>query len=155
MTEQSSDDDEPHFTFHLIGTTNADNACSQLRCEPDFASVMHMSGSLSPTLQPHATHFAALLRATRGLVHFDPNPRPRLILSTIGKQEYLERLAKWMAYVDIVKISAADLDWLYAEREVDDVARGWCVTHRSDPGPLVVIVTRGKQGARLFWSLFV
>ena len=55
---------------------------------------------------------------------------------------YLERLEDWLGLVDLVKVSQADLEWLYPGQDPETIALEW-----KSHGPVMVIVTRGGQGA--------
>jgi pantothenate kinase len=58
------------------------------------------------------------------------------------REAYMHRFEGWLPLVDIVKLSAEDLSWLYPDRPHDKVVAGW---HAA--GVLLVIVTHGEEGA--------
>lgn len=98
-------------------------------------------GSYSLVLEPGASSLELLMRreARRRLITLDPNVRPFLIPN---REAYLERLLGWLEQADLVKVSQADLEWLYPGESLDSVAQEW-----QKQGPVWVIVTRGGQGA--------
>ncbi|MDW8425709.1 MAG: carbohydrate kinase, partial [Meiothermus sp.] len=98
-------------------------------------------GSYSLVLEPGASSLELLMRreARRRLISLDPNVRPFLIPN---REAYLERLAGWLEQADLVKVSQADLEWLYPGEGLEAIAQEW-----QKQGPALVIVTRGGQGA--------
>lgn len=98
-------------------------------------------GSYSLVLEPGASSLELLMRreARRRLITLDPNVRPFLIPS---RDAYLERLLGWLEQADLVKVSQADLEWLYPGESLETIAQEW-----QKQGPVWVIVTRGGQGA--------
>ena len=132
---------EPVYTFH--GERTADRL---LRVEdlpaafPDAVCALHL-GSISMVREPGASAFEAIMRREHGrrVISLDPNVRPTLIGD---HSQYLARLEGWISLADVVKVSRADLAWLYPETAPDAVAADWL---RRGPG--VVVVTRGPDGA--------
>ncbi|HLU33708.1 MAG TPA: carbohydrate kinase [Natronosporangium sp.] len=132
---------EPEYSFYVEGTT--------LRAAgPDAPALppgapLH-TGSLALALEPSAGRLAGLLRAEAGqrLISVDPNIRPGLIPD---RGAYLDQLGGWLGAADLVKVSAADLAWLYPHETPAEVARRWLAA-----GPVLVLVTAGSQGATAF-----
>src|SRR5207245_10577704 len=54
-------------------------------------------------------------------------------------------LEGWLPSVDLVKVSRADLAWLYPGEPPEPVARRWL-----SYGPALVVVTRGPDGSSAF-----
>src|SRR5262249_13863429 len=73
------------------------------------------------------------------LVTLDPNVRTQLIADA---DSYRRRLEGWVRMSDLVKVSRADLEWLYPATAVDQVAQLW-----RGLGVGVVLVTLGVAGA--------
>jgi fructokinase len=98
-------------------------------------------GSISLVLEPGASTLEACMQRERGrlLISLDPNVRPFLIDDAAA---YRGRLEGWIATADLIKVSAADLGWLYPGVPPDRVAREWL-----ELGPALVVVTRGSQGS--------
>jgi len=112
------------------------------RFEDDVRAV-HF-GSISLMVEPSVSTLEECMRREHGarLVSLDPNVRPQLIPDPDG---YRRRLEGWVGLSDLVKVSRADLDWLYPEVAVDHVARRW-----RELGAGVVVVTLGVDGAVAF-----
>ncbi|MCL6526255.1 MAG: carbohydrate kinase [Thermaceae bacterium] len=98
-------------------------------------------GSISLLLEPTASTLEGLMRreARQRFLSLDPNVRPFLIGD---KDQYLQRLTGWLEQVDLVKVSQADLEWLYPGKPLEEVAQAW-----QHQGPALVLVTQGGQGA--------
>lgn len=146
IVSQRFGDDEPSFAFHVAGTTTVSSRVNDLHLPPDVG-VFHTSGSMSLVIEPAASRIEALLAAAqrRALIHLDPNPRPAL---AGGRDRFLRKLRRWLTLADVVKVSVADLAWLYPGADPMAIARGW-VTGESveDEVPAAVVVTRGLAGA--------
>ncbi len=97
-------------------------------------------GGISLAVEPGADTYAGLLRqAGDRLVMIDPNIRPGFIAD---RAVYVARIERMLARADIVKVSDADLDWLYpGEALAGQVARIQAL------GAGAVIATRGSEGA--------
>jgi fructokinase len=100
------------------------------------------TGSLATVLEPGRTDVQRLLehehQRGRVTISYDPNVRPALLRSPEEARPGIEHLVELS---DVVKVSDEDLQWLYPDREDEDVAREWLGT-----GPAVVVVTRGGKG---------
>lgn len=95
-------------------------------------------------LEPIASTLDGLLRRERRkrLISLDPNVRPGLIRD---REAYRGRLDEWVACADLIKVSRADLSWLYPQDPIDRAAERW-----RGMGPALVVVTLGEQGAQGF-----
>ncbi|WP_062013473.1 carbohydrate kinase [Aureimonas sp. AU4] len=136
----SLDADEPAYAFY--DAEAADRAWTSLPDEAALEGVgcLHF-GSISLIREPAAGAYEALLqREARGkrLVTFDPNVRPSLVAD---EALYRERMARILALADIVKISAADLDWLHPGLDPAAAAERWL-----GQGAALVAVTFGERG---------
>jgi fructokinase len=100
------------------------------------------TGSLATVLEPGRSDVQKLLehehQRRRVTISYDPNVRPALLGSPEEARPGIEHL---VALSDVVKVSDEDLEWLYPDREDEDVARGWLAM-----GPALVVVTRGGKG---------
>lgn len=135
---------EPVYTFHGEGTADRLLRLEDLPADlPDEVPALHF-GSISLVREPGASAYEALMRREHGrrLVSVDPNVRPSLIGE---RAAYEARLEGWVSLADLVKVSRADLAWLYPDREPEAVAEAWL-----DRDPAVVVVTRGGDGAIAF-----
>jgi fructokinase len=132
---------EPQFAFYGEGTADR-----RLRPEdvpaafPADVHALHF-GSISLVLEPAATTLEGVMRREHGrhLVSLDPNVRPGLIAD---RDAYRARLEGWVRAADVVKVSRADLSWLYPEDPVERIAERW-----KGLGPALVVVTLGREGA--------
>jgi len=127
------------YSFHAVGAADRGLLPQHLRPLPTGAAL-HL-GSIALALEPVASTLEELMRAEAGrrVISLDPNVRPGLIKD---REAYLHRFEGWLPLVDIVKLSAEDLSWLYPDRPHDKVVAGW---HAA--GVLLVIVTHGEEGA--------
>ena len=127
------------YSFHAVGAADRGLLPQHLRPLPTGAAL-HL-GSIALALEPVASTLEGLMRAEAGrrVISLDPNVRPGLIKD---REAYLHRFEGWLPLVDIVKLSAEDLSWLYPDRPHDKVVAGW---HAA--GVLLVIVTHGEEGA--------
>lgn len=132
---------EPVYAFHGEGTADRLLVAEDLPATfPDEVAAIHF-GSISMVREPGASAFEAVMRRERGrrLISLDPNVRPSLVGE---RSAYVARLESWVALADVVKVSQADLAWLYPSQEPDAVAAAWLAR-----GPGLVVVTRGHDGA--------
>jgi fructokinase len=132
-------DGQATYSFHAVGAADRGLLPEHLRPLPTGASL-HL-GSIALALEPVASTLEGLLRreAGRRVVSLDPNVRPGLITD---REAYLRRFEGWVQLVDILKLSAEDLSWLYPDRPQDEVVADW---HAA--GVLLVVVTHGEKGA--------
>ena len=132
---------EPGYTFHGEGTADRLLRAEDLPADlPEEVAALHF-GSISLVREPAASAYASLMRREHGrrLVSLDPNVRPGLVGD---RAAYVARLEGWVALADLVKVSCADLAWLYPDRTAEEAAAAWLAR-----GPAVVVVTRGGEGA--------
>jgi fructokinase len=131
---------EPAYAFYGEGTADrmfgVDGPPPDL---PDEITALHV-GSISLVREPGASAFEAVMRREHGrrLLTLDPNVRPSLVGE---RSAYLARLEGWVSLADVVKVSRADLAWLYPETAPDAAAAAWLAR-----GPSLVVVTRGHDG---------
>jgi fructokinase len=134
---------EPQYAFFSKGA--ADLCITEHDLPPAFddaVTAIHLSlGAITLVMEPAAGTFEALLRreAKRRVIIFDPNIRPNLISDRAG---YCRRLESLVSVCDLIKVSRADLEWLYPERSVGASAEAW-----RGLGPRLVVVTLGADGA--------
>jgi fructokinase len=97
-------------------------------------------GTLGLVLEPMASTLIELVRreAGRRLVMLDPNIRSALT----AEREYRHRLEAVIAQSTILKVSAADLAWLYPTLDQEAAAEQLLTA-----GPRLVLVTLGTEGA--------
>lgn len=135
-------EEEPEYSFHIEGTAHRALTPVQLPELPDGA-CLHL-GSISLVMEPAASTYEYLGRRETGrrLLTLDPNVRPGLIADA---DVYRRRLVDWVARVDVVKTSRADLAWLMPGASVEEVALEWL-----ERGAALVLVTLGGDGAAAY-----
>ena len=135
--------EEPHFRFYGDGAADcmlaADDAPTRAVLDRGV-HALHF-GSISLIREPGSAAYEWLMRRESGhrVLSLDPNVRPGLIRDRTSYSELLERL---VALADIVKVSRADLSWLYPDRRPLEAAADWL-----SRGPSLVVMTRGEAGA--------
>jgi fructokinase len=135
---------EPEYAFYAEGTADRKLLPTDVPdAFPAEVAVIHF-GSLSLVLEPAASTLEALMAREHGrhLISLDPNVRPNVIGDRLA---YLKRLEGWLPSVDLVKVSRADLAWLYPGEPLEPVARRWL-----SYGPALVVVTLGPDGSAAF-----
>jgi fructokinase len=104
------------------------------------ALALH-TGSIATFLPPGGDAVAELVEASVGrvTVSYDPNARPCLMGDPLSARNRVER---FVAASDVVKVSDEDLAWLAPGTDPADVAAAWL-----DLGPAIIIVTSGGKGS--------
>jgi fructokinase len=134
---------EPQYAFFSNGA--ADRCITERDLPPAFddtVTAIHLSlGAITLTSETAASTYEALLRreVKRRVIVFDPNIRAGLITD---RAAYCRRLEALVAVCDLIKVSRADLEWLYPERGIEQSAEAW-----RGLGPRLVVVTLGADGA--------
>ncbi|WP_256837993.1 carbohydrate kinase family protein [Ornithinimicrobium faecis] len=110
------------------------------------ASAHVHTGSIAATLEPGASQVLELVQQARPLatISYDPNLRPTIMGEPHDVRSRVEEL---VGLADVVKVSDEDLQWLYADTPVSQVAHLW-----GQLGPSVVVLTQGPQGALVVLS---
>ncbi len=131
--------EEPEYSFYTERTADRMLLPEHLPAIPEGA-VMHF-GSFSLALEPRASTLEGLMRreSRRRPLSLDPNVRPSLIAD---RDAYLGRLEGLVSLVDLVKVSRADLAWLYPFQPPEAAAARWLGL-----GPALVLVTLGRDGS--------
>jgi fructokinase len=136
------DDEEADYAFYTEGTAGRVLLPEHLPAIPAGAA-MHF-GSFSLALEPGASTLEGLMRreSRHRLLSLDPNVRPGLVAD---RDAYLRRLEGLVRLADLVKVSRADLAWLYPGEDPEAAAVRWLGS-----GPALLLVTLGKDGAAAF-----
>lgn len=131
---------EPHYAFFDAASAHRRWTRSASPALDAGVKALHV-GSLTLIEPPVADEILALMREQKGrlVLSIDPNCRPTV---THDLPAYRARAAKMFALADIIKLSAADLDYLQPGADPDSVARGWIAN-----GTSLVVLTRGGDGA--------
>ena len=95
-------------------------------------------------MEPGAAALETFMEREHGqqIISLDPNVRPNLIPD---RATYRQRFEKWIASVDILKLSCVDRQWIYPEVSFEACLQLWF-----DLGVSVVIQTKGEDGAEGF-----
>ena len=137
------DGEEPRYAFYTENTADRNLVPVDLpESFPDSVECLEF-GSISLLLEPQASTITNLIRRESGrrAISFDPNVRPMLVRDKAAYTVQMEELA---ALSTIVKVSGADLEWLYPGRSAEESASSWLAS-----GAGLVVMTRGKDGALL------
>ncbi len=130
---------EPTFSFYGEGTADTQLRPEDLPTAIETTEVLHF-GSISLLQSPTAETIAGLVDRLRGRVMLscDPNIRPSLIANPRAYRRLLHRL---VAASDILKLSAADVQWLMPNHAVEAATASLLAQ-----GPTLIVVTLGTQG---------
>ena len=106
-------------------------------------SLLHI-GTLVTALEPAASilHKWASDLAKVAPIVFDPNIRPAVMGN---RNEYMKQVERWIDIATAVKVSDDDINWLYPDKSIDDVANSWLAK-----GAKLVVVTFGDKGLSAF-----
>jgi fructokinase len=132
---------EPRYVFYASEAVDRSLKVADLPEQlPDQVRALHF-GSISLVLEPGASTLETLMQRESGrrILSLDPNIRPSLIPD---REAYRRRFEAWLRQVDIVRLSEADLAWLYPGAEALQVVRGWL-----EWGPSLCLLTLGPEGA--------
>jgi fructokinase len=132
---------EPHYAFYDEGTASR-HWIHQPGSIP-FAEIdaLHV-GSTTLVHRAGAAQAMALMEEARGLttISFDPNCRPNLVRD---KADYVDRMDRFAARADIVRLSDSDFAYLYGDTGYADRAEALFAA-----GTRLFIVTRGVRGVQ-------
>ena len=133
------------YEFDIQGAADWQWTADELREVSRETQVLHF-GSIASWTPPGDERIAQLvaeLRARSGvLISYDPNVRP----AAIGARERgVGLVERGVRAAHVVKASREDVEWLYPELAVDDVAVEWIGL-----GAKLVVVTDGASGANAY-----
>lgn len=142
------DGEEPRYAFYTENT--ADRNLVSVDIPESFPSSVECLefGSISLLLEPGAQTIKNMIRRESGkrAISFDPNVRPMMVSD---KGAYTAEMEELASLSTIVKVSSADLEWLYPERPAEESAMVWLAK-----GAGLIVMTRGKDGAVLLNSSY-
>ena len=135
---------EPQYAFYAEGAV--DRAMKVEKLPEDLGKeiqALHF-GSISLVLEPGASTLETLmLRESRNrILTLDPNVRPIVIQDW---EAYQRRFERWLTFIDVLRLSEADLAYLYPDTELASLLPGWF-----DTGVSLVILTQGAEGASAY-----
>jgi fructokinase len=135
------------YDFDIEGTADWQWTAAELRELSSETQVVHF-GSIASWTPPGSERIADLvgeLRARSGvLISYDPNIRPAAIG---GRERGVGLVEGSVRRSHVVKASRDDVDWLYPQLAMADVAARWI-----DLGAKLVVVTDGADGATAYRS---
>lgn len=134
---------EARYRFYLEGTAAAsvDLAVTDLPA----GVPLHVSmGAVGLAWSPTGRSLVDLLRREHGwrLTSLDPNVRDRAVADAGGPSAYRELLIQLLPSVDLLKLSAEDLEALSGDEDPEVV-----LDQLRQAGPVVVLITRDADGA--------
>ena len=102
-------------------------------------SLLHI-GTLATVIEPGASVLFKWAQSVANVapIVFDPNIRPAVLGD---RNEYVKKVEKWVAIASAVKVSDADLNWLYPSKAIDEIVNEWL-----EVGVEIVVVTLGDKG---------
>ncbi|MFD9571257.1 carbohydrate kinase [Streptomyces sp. NPDC059982] len=128
------------YSFHAQGTADWQWTADELAATDLTSMACLHSGSLALVREPGGAvveEFLARAFAT-ATISVDPNVRPLLV----GPEVYRERLPRWCAFTDILRLSEDDLELLLPGYAIERACDTW---HAA--GVPLVVITRAEHGA--------
>jgi fructokinase len=135
----------PEYSFHGEGAADRSVTVADLKptLAPDIEALTF--GSYTLVVEPVAEAYLTLAQRETGrrVVFLDPNIRPTVIGDL---RDWPGRFRRFLRTATVVKASEEDIAIAYGrETAIADVARDWMAQ-----GPVLVVVTRGAEGAIAF-----
>ncbi|MFE9422017.1 carbohydrate kinase [Kitasatospora sp. NPDC006697] len=133
-------DGQAGYTFHAEGTADFQWQRTELEAVDLSACTAVHTGSLALVRAPGAEAVEEFLAraGAHATVSIDPNLRPLLV----APEHYRERMARWCALADLLRLSADDLALLHP-----GLAPEQAVDHWHELGVPLVVLTLGERGA--------
>ena len=133
-------DGQADYSFHAEGTADWQWTQAELASVDLGSAAWVHSGSLALVREPGAPRVEEFLERARATatVSIDPNVRPLLVRSEI----YRERLPRWCALADVLRLSNDDLEALLPGTPPEAACDRW---HAA--GVRLVVITFGERGA--------
>ncbi|MEU8381827.1 carbohydrate kinase [Streptosporangium sp. NPDC048865] len=131
---------QARYSFHAEGAADWAWSAAELTAERvGDVSCLH-TGSLALVRAPGAEAVEETLAATaaRATISIDPNVRAALVDPAV----YRERMPRWCAAADMIKLSDDDLEHIHPGEPAERVCDTW-----HEAGVHLVVVTRGPRGA--------
>ncbi|MFJ9811365.1 carbohydrate kinase [Streptomyces sp. NPDC101158] len=128
------------YSFHAQGTADWQWTADELAAtDLDSTTCLH-SGSLTLVREPGGTAVEDFLTraSATATISVDPNVRPLLVAPEV----YRERLPRWCALADLLRLSEDDLGLLLPGHTIERACDAW---HAA--GVPLVVITRGERGA--------
>ena len=128
------------YEFVIEDTATFDFSDQWLPDPHTYKPLLLHIGTLATIIEPGA---AVLFEWAKNVVHvapiiFDPNIRPAVLGD---RDDYVNKVEKWVAISSAVKVSDEDLNWLYPGKVIDEIVNRWL-----EVGVELVVVTLGDKG---------
>jgi fructokinase len=136
---------EPQYIFYTENTADRSFSQADLPTKLPKETQCILFGSIAMTMEPVATTIESLIFRERGrvkdglIISVDPNIRPFMIHD---KDAYCKRFERWVAASTIVKISSADLAFIYHDLDLKVSLK-----RLLNMGPRLVVITLGTEGS--------
>jgi len=136
--------EEPQYAFYAEGAVDRKMAVVDLPEKFEENVLALHFGSISLVLEPGASTLEVLMRreSRRRVLTLDPNVRPIVISNP---EAYRRRFENWVSLVDILRLSHADMAYLYPEKDIAVLLPDWF-----ESGLSLVILTRGVEGSSAY-----
>ena len=139
---------EAHYVFYAEGSAGCSFCVEDLpkRLPSDTSCIVF--GSIAMTVEPFALAIETLIQRENAIqslgkdppvISFDPNVRPFMVKE---KKAYIKKMEKWISSSTIVKMSAADFEYIYPGVELNKALHKVLAM-----GPRLAICTQGVKGA--------
>ncbi|MFB7862334.1 carbohydrate kinase [Streptomyces sp. NPDC056069] len=128
------------YSFHAQGTADWQWTAAELAATDLGSMTCLHSGSLTLVREPGGTAVEDFLTraSATATISVDPNVRPLLVAPEV----YRERLPRWCALADLLRLSEDDLGLLLPDHTIERACDAW---HAA--GVPLVVITRGERGA--------
>ena len=133
--------EEPHFSFFSNNSADRNFTISDLPKSLNSEIQAVHFGSFSLAHEPIASTLEKLIEREHNqrIISIDPNIRPSFVTD---KYEYIKRLEKLITLATIVKVSVADIEWMYPDSNPKKIISQWI-----NSGPSLAILTSGEKGS--------
>ena len=135
---------EPQYAFYTEGNADTSLLPEDLPQSLPLDVRCIQFGSISMLLTPISSTIEEFIKRSVAqdptlVISFDPNVRPMLIQN---RETYVSKIESWCRISSIVKISDADLSYLYPALDREEA-----INRILALGPTLVVVTLGKEGS--------
>ena len=133
--------EEPHFSFFSNNSADRNLTISDLPKSLNSEIQAVHFGSFSLAHEPIASTLEKLIEREHNqrIISIDPNIRPSFVTD---KYAYIKRLEKLISLATIVKVSVADIEWMYPNSNPKEIISEWI-----NSGPSLAILTSGEKGS--------
>jgi fructokinase len=138
---------DPQYAFFYRQAADRSLTANSLPALPHDVAAVHLSLGAITLEAPVASAFRCLLERSQVTFRsFDPNIRERMIPDLQAYKQLL--LTQWLSFFDLIKVSNADLAFLYrvseSSLELDIIAEEWL--NAAAPAIRLLLITLGPDG---------